>query len=152
MTVFVTGGVGFIGSKFFFDWLRQHWSRAVGNVGAESHVDRRIHGPEDFIPTNVMGAFGLFEIVRQYWSVLNAAERGAFRSLRVSAVACAASWMKAAASRSNAYRSICTPDCEVHRLANPCCIPLETTLVLSSSCLGKEGIVRFENGYDRIQS
>lgn len=57
---------------------------AVVNFAAESHVDRSIHGPEDFISTNVVGTFRLLECVRDYWEHLSASERGMFRFLHVS--------------------------------------------------------------------
>lgn len=57
---------------------------AIVNFAAESHVDRSIHGPEDFIQTNVLGTFRLLEAVRAYWSVLPAADRDSFRFLHVS--------------------------------------------------------------------
>jgi dTDP-glucose 4,6-dehydratase len=41
--------------------------RAIINFAAESHVDRSIHGPEDFIQTNIVGTFHLLEAVRGYW-------------------------------------------------------------------------------------
>jgi dTDP-glucose 4,6-dehydratase len=58
--------------------------RAVLNFAAESHVDRSIHGPGEFIHTNVVGTFRLLETVRGYWSALPEAERAAFRFLHVS--------------------------------------------------------------------
>ncbi|SDM30852.1 dTDP-glucose 4,6-dehydratase [Oryzisolibacter propanilivorax] len=64
--------------------LAQHRPRAVVNFAAESHVDRSIHGPEDFIQTNVVGTFRLLEAVRQHWSGLPAMEKEAFRFLHVS--------------------------------------------------------------------
>ncbi|TSE23810.1 dTDP-glucose 4,6-dehydratase [Tepidimonas aquatica] len=64
--------------------LAQHRPRAVLNFAAESHVDRSIHGPEDFIQTNVVGTFRLLEAVRAYWSSLPAPEAAAFRFLHVS--------------------------------------------------------------------
>lgn len=64
--------------------LQQHQPRAVINFAAESHVDRSIHGPEDFIQTNVVGTFHLLEEVRAYWGVLNADLQGSFRFLHVS--------------------------------------------------------------------
>ncbi|MCX7815200.1 MAG: dTDP-glucose 4,6-dehydratase [Tepidimonas ignava] len=64
--------------------LAQHRPRAVLNFAAESHVDRSIHGPEDFIQTNVVGTFRLLEAVRAYWSSLPAPEAAAFRLLHVS--------------------------------------------------------------------
>ncbi|HTZ00255.1 MAG TPA: GDP-mannose 4,6-dehydratase, partial [Rhodocyclaceae bacterium] len=64
--------------------LRQHRPRAVVNFAAESHVDRSIHGPEDFVQTNVVGTFRLLEAVRAYWPGLPAPEQAAFRFLHVS--------------------------------------------------------------------
>jgi len=128
----VTGGAGFIGANFVFNWstatgdpvvtldkltyagnldnlrmvqerkehlfvlgdigdcalvgalLRQHHPKAVVNFAAESHVDRSIHGPEDFIQTNVVGTFHLLQEVRGYWEMLPAPERTRFRFLHVS--------------------------------------------------------------------
>ena len=118
MTIFVTGGAGFIGANFVLDWLAasdepiinldkltyagnpetlsslqgdarhqlvqgdigdaalvsrllaEHRPRAVVNFAAESHVDRSIHGPGEFIETNIVGTFRLLESVRGYWSAL----------------------------------------------------------------------------------
>lgn len=132
MTIFVTGGAGFIGSNFVLDWLAQcdepvinldkltyagnlknltslqgdarhvfvqgdlgdrtlvdallaqHRPRAVLHFAAESHVDRSIHGPEDFIQTNIVGTFRLLEALRAYWSALPEPEKAAFRFLHVS--------------------------------------------------------------------
>ena len=64
--------------------LAQYQPRAVINFAAESHVDRSIHGPEDFIQTNVVGTFHLLETTRAYWSALPADARQAFRFLHVS--------------------------------------------------------------------
>ena len=64
--------------------LAQHRPRAVLNFAAESHVDRSIHGPADFIQTNIVGTFNLLECVREYWGALPEAERAAFRFLHVS--------------------------------------------------------------------
>jgi dTDP-glucose 4,6-dehydratase len=58
--------------------------RAIVNFAAESHVDRSIHGPEDFIQTNVLGTFRLLEAVRAYWSKLAPGEHANFRFLHVS--------------------------------------------------------------------
>ena len=58
--------------------------RAVINFAAESHVDRSIHGPEDFIQTNIVGTFHLLEAVRAYWSDLAGEAKGNFRFLHVS--------------------------------------------------------------------
>jgi dTDP-glucose 4,6-dehydratase len=132
MTIFVTGGAGFIGSNFVLDWLDQtnelvlnldkltyagnlqtlasaqgnpnhtfvqgdigdralvdlllakHQPRAVVNFAAESHVDRSIHGPGDFIQTNIVGTFNLLESVRCYWSTLPEPKKSTFRFLHVS--------------------------------------------------------------------
>ncbi|MFF7106808.1 dTDP-glucose 4,6-dehydratase [Pseudomonas sichuanensis] len=64
--------------------LRQHRPRAVINFAAESHVDRSIDGPEDFVQTNIVGTFRLLEAVRSYWNGLPDAERQAMRLLHVS--------------------------------------------------------------------
>jgi dTDP-glucose 4,6-dehydratase len=56
----------------------------VVNFAAESHVDRSIHGPEDFIQTNVVGTFRLLEAVRTYWAELPADAKADFRFLHVS--------------------------------------------------------------------
>ncbi len=50
--------------------LAKHQPRAVVNFAAESHVDRSIHGPGEFIETNIVGTFRLLEAVRGYWSSL----------------------------------------------------------------------------------
>lgn len=64
--------------------LVEYKPRAVVNFAAESHVDRSIEGPGDFIQTNVVGTFNLLESVRGYWSELPQAEKAAFRFLHVS--------------------------------------------------------------------
>ncbi|WP_120971594.1 dTDP-glucose 4,6-dehydratase [Comamonas sp. lk] len=64
--------------------LDQHRPRAIVNFAAESHVDRSIHGPEEFIQTNVVGTFRLLESVRSYWNGLALADKSAFRFLHVS--------------------------------------------------------------------
>ena len=64
--------------------LDEHQPRAVVHFAAESHVDRSIHGPGDFIQTNVVGTFNLLESVRGYWSGLPEAAARAFRFLHVS--------------------------------------------------------------------
>lgn len=58
--------------------------RAIVNFAAESHVDRSIHGPGDFIATNVVGTFHLLECAREYWSQLDKTQQDAFRFLHVS--------------------------------------------------------------------
>lgn len=80
--VFVKGDIG---DRALVDQLlAQYQPRAVINFAAESHVDRSIHGPEDFIQTNIVGTFHLLESVRGYWSALNDADKAAFRLLHVS--------------------------------------------------------------------
>ncbi len=64
--------------------LAQHRPRAIVHFAAESHVDRSIHGPGEFITTNINGSFSLLEAVRGYWLGLPAAEQAAFRFLHVS--------------------------------------------------------------------
>ena len=80
--VFVQGDIG---DRALVDrLLARYQPRAIVNFAAESHVDRSIHGPEDFIQTNVVGTFRLLEAARHYWSALQATEKQAFRFLHVS--------------------------------------------------------------------
>ncbi|SEJ41441.1 dTDP-glucose 4,6-dehydratase [Achromobacter sp. NFACC18-2] len=77
--------VGDIGdTKLVAELLAKHKPRAVLNFAAESHVDRSIHGPGEFIQTNIVGTFHLLEAVRAYWSELPAQEKQDFRFLHVS--------------------------------------------------------------------
>ncbi|RYZ13310.1 MAG: dTDP-glucose 4,6-dehydratase [Comamonadaceae bacterium] len=80
--VFVEGDIG--DRTLLPRLLAEHRPRAVVNFAAESHVDRSIHGPEDFVRTNVLGTFGLLESVRGHWMDLPADEKAAFRFLHVS--------------------------------------------------------------------
>ena len=80
--VFVQGDIG--DTDLVSALLKQHQPRAVLNFAAESHVDRSIHGPADFIQTNVMGTFNLLECVRAYWQELPAEKKESFRFLHVS--------------------------------------------------------------------
>ncbi|MDS4015574.1 MAG: dTDP-glucose 4,6-dehydratase [Candidatus Accumulibacter sp.] len=80
--LFVQGDIG--DQHLSASLLAQYRPRAVINFAAESHVDRSIHGPEDFIQTNVVGTFHLLEAVRAYWSALPPDARQAFRFLHVS--------------------------------------------------------------------
>ena len=66
------------------DLVNQHKPRAMVHFAAESHVDRSIHGPDDFIRTNVSGTFSLLEEARVYCAELSEADRVAFRLLHVS--------------------------------------------------------------------
>ena len=64
--------------------LAEHKPCAIVNFAAESHVDRSIHGPEDFIQTNVVGTFHLLESARAYWNTLDNTHKKDFRFLHVS--------------------------------------------------------------------
>ena len=64
--------------------LANYQPRAIVNFAAESHVDRSIHGPEDFIQTNILGSFRLLESVRAYWNGLAGEAKSGFRFLHVS--------------------------------------------------------------------
>ncbi len=64
--------------------LKTHQPRAIVNFAAESHVDRSIHGPEDFIQTNVVGSLHLLEATRAYWGQLSLDDQKQFRFLHVS--------------------------------------------------------------------
>ncbi len=80
--VFVRGDIA--DSDLIAHLLAEHQPRAVVNFAAESHVDRSIHGPEDFIQTNIVGTFRLLDAVRAYWNGLANHGREAFRFLHVS--------------------------------------------------------------------
>ena len=80
--IFVQGDIG--DSALLDRLLAEHKPRAIVNFAAESHVDRSIHGPEDFVQTNVLGTFRLLESVRGYWKTLPANQQAAFRFLHVS--------------------------------------------------------------------
>ena len=80
--IFVQGDIG---DRALVDkLLAEHRPRAVINFAAESHVDRSIHGPGDFIETNIVGTYNLLESVRGYWSALPEGDKSAFRFLHVS--------------------------------------------------------------------
>ncbi len=80
--VFVQGDIGDF--DLVARLLKQHQPRAVINFAAESHVDRSIHGPGEFVQTNVVGTFNLLEAVRAYWGELEDHAKSAFRFLHVS--------------------------------------------------------------------
>lgn len=80
--IFVHGDIG--DKDLVARLLSEHKPRAVLNFAAESHVDRSIHGPSDFIQTNVVGTFNLLEAVRAYWNDLPADAKATFRFLHVS--------------------------------------------------------------------
>ncbi len=66
--IFISGDIG--DATLVSNLLAEHKPRAIINFAAESHVDRSIHGPEDFIQTNIVGTFRLLESVRAYWQNL----------------------------------------------------------------------------------
>ena len=80
--IFVQGNIG--DSTLVADLLAQNRPRSIINFAAESHVDRSIHGPEDFIQSNIVGTFRLLEAVRVYWGGLNSEAKQSFRFLHVS--------------------------------------------------------------------
>jgi dTDP-glucose 4,6-dehydratase len=79
---FVQGDIG--DGELVASLLTRHQPRAIVNFAAESHVDRSIHGPEDFIQTNIVGTFRLLEAVRAYWNGLQGEAKANFRFLHVS--------------------------------------------------------------------
>jgi len=80
--IFVHGDIG--DSQLTASLLAQYQPRAIVNFAAESHVDRSIHGPEDFIQTNIVGSFHLLETTRAYWGTLAGEAKKRFRFLHVS--------------------------------------------------------------------
>ena len=80
--VFVQGDIG--DAALLEELLAKYQPRAVVNFAAESHVDRSIHGPGEFIQTNIVGTFHLLEAVRAYWSGMADEEKSSFRFLHVS--------------------------------------------------------------------
>lgn len=80
--IFVKGDI--LDSALVSKVLAKYKPRAVLHFAAESHVDRSIHGPAQFVSTNVNGTFALLEAVRSYWTGLTAEEKKAFRFLHVS--------------------------------------------------------------------
>lgn len=80
--IFVRGDIGEV--ALVGRLLVEHNPRAVINFAAESHVDRSIHGPGEFIQTNIVGTFHLLESVRAYWEALEGEAKERFRFLQVS--------------------------------------------------------------------
>ncbi len=80
--VFIEGDIGDF--DLVFSVLKKYQISSVVNFAAETHVDRSIHGPSDFIQTNVVGTFNLLEAVRAYWSELQQVKKQQFRFLHVS--------------------------------------------------------------------
>ncbi len=70
--------------KLVAELLQEHQPRAIVNFAAESHVDRSIHGPAEFVHTNIVGTFNLLECAREYWSGLNDDQKKNFRFHHVS--------------------------------------------------------------------
>ena len=80
--VFVHGDIG--DRALVSRLLAEHRPDAIVNFAAESHVDRSIDGPAEFVQTNVVGTLGLLECARDYWRGLEGAARDGFRFLHVS--------------------------------------------------------------------
>lgn len=80
--IFVRGDIGDTG--LVGRLLTEHRPRALINFAAESHVDRSIHGPGEFIQTNIVGTFHLLESVRAYWNGLDGDAQRRFRFVHVS--------------------------------------------------------------------
>ena len=80
--IFVKGDIG--DSALVAGLLARHQPRAIINFAAESHVDRSISNPEDFIQTNIVGTFRLLEAVKAYWGGLAGDDKAGFRFLHVS--------------------------------------------------------------------
>jgi dTDP-glucose 4,6-dehydratase len=79
---FICGDIG--DKNLITGLLAEYQPRAIVNFAAESHVDRSIHGPEDFIHTNIVGTFHLLETTRNYWNELPDEKKPGFRFLHVS--------------------------------------------------------------------
>ena len=79
---FIKGNIG--DRELISQILKKYRLRAVVNFAAESHVDRSIHGPGDFIETNIVGTYNLLESVRTYWDGLDETPKKVFRFLHVS--------------------------------------------------------------------
>ena len=80
--VFIHGDIG--NRTLIKELLLKYRPTAIVNFAAESHVDRSIDGPADFIQTNTVGTFELLEATRFYWNRLEADKRQDFRFLHVS--------------------------------------------------------------------
>jgi len=80
--VFVRGDIG--DKELLTQLLKEHQPRAIVNFAAESHVDRSIHGPAEFVQTNVVGTFNLLECARSHWNGLDDSKKTAFRFHHVS--------------------------------------------------------------------
>ena len=79
---FVKGDIG--DSNLVADLLKKYQPRAIINFAAESHVDRSIHGPDDFMQTNIIGTYRLLEEARSFFNTLSEVNKKQFRFLHVS--------------------------------------------------------------------
>jgi len=80
--IFIHGDIG--DKSLLAKLLDQYQPRAIVNFAAESHVDRSIHGPAEFIQTNILGSFNLLECAREYWNKLEKQAQEQFRFHHVS--------------------------------------------------------------------
>ena len=80
--IFVRGDIG--DTALVAQLLKAHKPRAIVNFAAESHVDRSIHGPDEFIQTNIVGTYRLLDAARAFWQELPQAKKSDFRFLHVS--------------------------------------------------------------------
>ena len=80
--IFVHGDIG--NKELVSKLLKEYQPRAIVHFAAESHVDRSIHGPAEFVETNIIGTFNLLECARAYWSELDKAKKTIFRFNHVS--------------------------------------------------------------------
>ena len=80
--IFAHGDIG--NKELVSKLLKEHQPRAIVNFAAESHVDRSIHGPADFVETNIVGTFNLLECAREYWNSLEGVAKEQFRFHHVS--------------------------------------------------------------------
>jgi len=80
--VFMHGDIG--DRELVATLLKEHQPRAIVNFAAESHVDRSIHGPAEFVQTNIVGTFNLLECAREYWNGLVQDKKNNFRFHHVS--------------------------------------------------------------------
>jgi len=80
--IFVHGDIG--DKEVVTKLLKEHQPRAIVNFAAESHVDRSIHGPVEFVQTNIVGTFNLLECAREYWNNLAQENKNNFRFHHIS--------------------------------------------------------------------
>ena len=80
--IFVHGDIG--DKNLVAKLCKEYQPRAIINFAAESHVDRSIHGPAEFVSTNIVGTFNLLECAHEYWNGLDESSKKAFRFHHVS--------------------------------------------------------------------